>query len=202
MTKYGRQWEKFEAPNSKSEARGVAPSSSFGFRVSDFGFRACPCRSSVVHLGDAGMFHHRQGLSLGLEARDHLLRIHTGLDDLESNLPAHGLRLLGQVDDAHAPFADDFQQLVRPDAGADGHRVGGKSDGTQYHRGMLQEGAGPVVIGEKAFDLGPQFGVAAAGLRDESPALRGGDLDGLRQNVLDARNGLFHGYELRCGISL
>ena len=76
-------------------------------------------RPSVVDLGDVGMLHHRQRLPLGLEAGDHLLRIHAGLDDLESDLPAHGLRLLGQVDDAHAPLADHLQELVRADDRAD-----------------------------------------------------------------------------------
>jgi len=42
------------------------------------GFR----RAGVEHLGDVGMIHHRQGLSLGLEAGDHLLRVHAQLDDL------------------------------------------------------------------------------------------------------------------------
>ena len=41
--------------------------------------------------------------------------VHAGLDDLERDLAAHGLVLLGHVDDAHAAFADLLQQLVRPD---------------------------------------------------------------------------------------
>ena len=49
-------------------------------------------------------------------------RVHARLDDLQRHLAAHGLRLLGHVDDAHAPFADLFQQLVGADdrAGAFG----------------------------------------------------------------------------------
>ena len=41
--------------------------------------------------------------------------IHPGLDDLEGDLAADRLRLLGHVDDAHPPFADLFQQLVLVD---------------------------------------------------------------------------------------
>jgi len=45
--------------------------------------------------------------------------IHAGLDELEGDLAAHGLVLLGDEDQAHAAFADLLQELV----GAD-HRAG------------------------------------------------------------------------------
>src|SRR5262245_4631589 len=41
------------------------------------------CGTCIEDLGNAGMVHHRQGLSLGLEASDHLAGIHTWLDDLQ-----------------------------------------------------------------------------------------------------------------------
>ena len=41
--------------------------------------------------------------------------VHAGLDDLERDLAADRLLLLGHVDDAHAAFADLLQQLVRAD---------------------------------------------------------------------------------------
>ena len=68
------------------------------------------------------MVHHRQGLALGLEPGDDLLRVHPRLDDLQGDLAAHGLGLLGDVDDAHAPLADLLHQLVGADdrAGAFG----------------------------------------------------------------------------------
>ena len=71
------------------------------------------------------MVHQRQRLPLGLEAGDHLPRVHAGLDDLERHLAADRLVLLGHVDDAHAPFADLLQQLVGADdcAGALGNRL-------------------------------------------------------------------------------
>jgi hypothetical protein len=44
------------------------------------------------------MVHHRQGLPLGLEAGDHLPRIHPRLDDLQRHPPLD--RLLEQKRDA------------------------------------------------------------------------------------------------------
>ena len=38
-----------------------------------------------------------------------------GLDELQRDLAAHRLGLLGHVDRAHAPFADRLEQLVRAD---------------------------------------------------------------------------------------
>ena len=61
------------------------------------------------------MIHHRQGLPLGLEPREHLPRIHARLDDLQRHATPDRRLLLGHVDDAEAPFADLLQQLVRPD---------------------------------------------------------------------------------------
>ena len=71
--------------------------------------------AGVEDLGDVGVVHQRQGLALGLEAGDDLLGVHAGLDDLQGHLAADGLRLLGHVDDAHAPLADLLQQLVGAD---------------------------------------------------------------------------------------
>ena len=41
--------------------------------------------------------------------------VHARLDDLQRDLAADGLLLLGHVDDAHAPLADLLEQLVRAD---------------------------------------------------------------------------------------
>ena len=72
--------------------------------------------AGVEHLGDVRVVHQGQGLSLGLEAGDHLVGIHTGLDDLQGHSSPDGTLLLGHVDDAHAPFADLSQELVGADA--------------------------------------------------------------------------------------
>ena len=71
------------------------------------------------------MVHHRQRLPLGLEAGDHLPRVHARLDDLQRHPPLDRLGLLGHVDHAHAPFADLLQQLVGADfrAGFLGNRA-------------------------------------------------------------------------------
>ena len=41
--------------------------------------------------------------------------VHARLDDLQGDPTADGLGLLGDEDDAHAPFADLLQQLVGAD---------------------------------------------------------------------------------------
>jgi hypothetical protein len=71
------------------------------------------------------MVHHRQRLPLGLEAGDHLSRVHAGLDDLERHLAADRLGLFGHVDDAKTPFANLLKKLVGADlsAGALGPRL-------------------------------------------------------------------------------
>ena len=56
--------------------------------------------------------HQGQRLPLRLEAGDHLARIHARLKDLEGNLAADRLLLLGHEDDAKAAFADLLQQLI------------------------------------------------------------------------------------------
>jgi hypothetical protein len=60
------------------------------------------------------MREHAQRLTLGLEARHDLLAVHAELDDLERD-DAAGRVLLGLVNHPHAPFADAFQDPVRPD---------------------------------------------------------------------------------------
>ena len=91
-------------------------------------------------LGDIGMVHQRQGLALGLEPGDDLLRIHPRLDDLQSHPAAHRLGLLGHVDDAHAPLADLLEQLVRANdrAGAF-HRLGWGDRQGRTRGGRVQE---------------------------------------------------------------
>ena len=68
---------------------------------------------AVEDAGDVDVIHHRQGLPLRLEAGDDLLRVHAGLDDLESDLALDRLRLLGHEDDAHAALADLLQGACR-----------------------------------------------------------------------------------------
>ena len=71
--------------------------------------------TGIMDLGDVGMVHHGEGLPLGLEAGNDLPRIHAGLDDLQSHLAAHGIGLQGDIDNAHAAFANLFRELVGTD---------------------------------------------------------------------------------------
>ena len=105
------------------------------------------------------------------------LRVHARLDDLQRHLAADGLRLLGHVDDAHAPFADLLQQLVGADdrAGALGDRRQSTVDGQRPPAGRFQEAAALLVgTGAAASRPGAQAGIAAAGLRrgKRGPCLR------------------------------
>ena len=98
-------------------------------------------RAGVEDAGDVGMVHQRQGLPLGLEAGDDVARVHARLDDLQRDLAAHGMLLLGHEDQAHAPLADLLHQLV----GAD-HRAGSFGDpievlGRISGRGLAHESA-------------------------------------------------------------
>ena len=63
------------------------------------------------------------------------LRVHARLDDLERDLAADRLLLLGHVDDAEAAFADLLQQLV----GAD-DRAGAFGDGANEIGGSWIDG--------------------------------------------------------------
>ena len=59
------------------------------------------------------MLHERQRLAFCFKPSDDFLRIHSRLDDLDRNLPLHGLGLLCDIDYAHATFADLLTDLVR-----------------------------------------------------------------------------------------
>ena len=102
------------------------------------------------------MIHQGQRLALGLEAGDHLPRVHAGLDDLERDLAAHGLDLLGHVHDTHAPLADLLQQLVRADDGAGSFDQSVPGDvARRCVRGRLQEAFGPFMGQEQGLDAPP-----------------------------------------------
>ena len=64
------------------------------------------------------MVHHGERLPLGLESRDHSMRVHARLYDLQRYLATHGLLLLRHVDYAEPAFADLLQQFVGSDHGS------------------------------------------------------------------------------------
>ncbi len=76
--------------------------------------RPCLVGAGVVDLGDVRVVHQREGLPLRLEAGQHRLRVHAGLDQLDGHQPLDRLPLLRHPDGAHAAVADLFQQLVPP----------------------------------------------------------------------------------------
>ncbi len=73
-------------------------------------------RAGIEHARDVRMIHQRERLPLRLEARDEVARVESEFDQLERDAPAHGLLLLGHVDDAARALADVFEQLVMTDA--------------------------------------------------------------------------------------
>lgn len=64
------------------------------------------------------VIHHRQGLAFGVETCHDFARVHSGLDELQSDIAANRLPLFSHVDDAAAAFADFLQQLVTTDPSA------------------------------------------------------------------------------------
>jgi hypothetical protein len=111
-------------------------------------------------------------------------RIHAGLDDLQRDLAAHGLLLLGDEDQAKAALADQLHELVRTDdgAGAFGDRlvILGR---LRARRDMLEKAARGVVGVQERFDFGAQLRVGATGLvKVRGPAL-GGQFDGRLENA-------------------
>ena len=61
------------------------------------------------------MGHQCEGLALGLEALQHLLAVHPGLDQLECRASANRPLLLHQIHDAHSALAQDLEHPVRTD---------------------------------------------------------------------------------------
>ena len=118
---------------------------------------------AVEHLGDIGVVHHGQGLPLGLEAGQHGLRVHAGLDELQRHLAADGLGLFGHPHRAHAALADGFQQLVA--AGDDGAGLLAGNVGRRLLREArnwpVQQVPRLVVGAEQGINACPERGVPA-----------------------------------------
>src|SRR5262249_21743611 len=68
--------------------------------------------AAVEDAGDVGVIHQGQRLTLGIEPGQDGPRIHTDLDQLESDLALDGLGLIGAVDGAHPAFAEDVSECV------------------------------------------------------------------------------------------
>ncbi len=157
--------------------------------------------AGVEDLGDVGMVHEGQGLSLLLEARDDLACVHAELDDLERNLAADGLLLLGHEDASEAAFADELQELVVADLGAD---IFGDVGRVRFaaERRWLCDGDGLAAdvvdrgglgkkrdgLGEGVQELehaGSECLIAACAGQNERAALGWGEIDGGAEDGLD-----------------
>ncbi len=68
--------------------------------------------AAVVDAGDVRVVHQGQRLPLGVEPGQHGTRVHADLDQLQCHLPPDRFGLIGPVDGAHPPLAEDFEQRV------------------------------------------------------------------------------------------
>src|SRR4029453_7507305 len=66
--------------------------------------------------------HQRQGLALGLEPGNDLVRVHARLDDFDGDAAAKGLRLLGEIDGPHASLTEQLDDVIRAEVA--GERAG------------------------------------------------------------------------------
>ena len=70
-------------------------------------------QATIDHLRDVRMVHHRKRLPLLLEARDHALRVHARLDDLERDALREGMPALGQPHCSKTTLAELRDEFVR-----------------------------------------------------------------------------------------
>jgi hypothetical protein len=133
------------------------------------------------------MFHHRQGLTLGLEASDDLFGIHPKLDDLQGDPSANGMFLLSHKDDAEASFADLLEEFVAADLCARAFTHGNSRTGGLINvRKVEKAGAGGVVRCQERFNALPQLRVISARLAQVRSAARSAGLrQGLAEDFLD-----------------
>ena len=107
--------------------------------------------AGVEDLSDVGVVHEGEGAAFGVEAGDDGFGAHAGFDDFEGDVAADGFGLCGEIDGAHAAFAEDALDFVVADGGGGG--VGGG-----------EEIGGAFVGGEELGDLFEEGGVIGAGV--------------------------------------
>src|SRR5208282_5670811 len=119
--------------------------------------------AGVQHAGNIGVVHHGQGLPLGREAGQNSLGVHARLDDLHGDGAFYRFGLQGHKHDAHAAFADLFDELVAADGLAgflsDGTVVGGVGRG----RG-LQEALGAFTFAKQGGNSLQKIAIGSADL--------------------------------------
>jgi hypothetical protein len=131
------------------------------------------------------MIHQGQRLSLGLEARYHALRVHSGLDDLECDAPADRLLLFRYENDAATSFADLLQQLVSTHTLARLFPGSGFCPLFTYGRcwRLFQERSDSVIRLEQSLYLVTKVPVVSAGPIQKGDALRGCKLNRFRKEL-------------------
>src|SRR6266581_398505 len=92
--------------------RDLDPADEFHDEVWATGFG----RTCIKHLGDAGVVHQRQCLPLGFKPGDHALRVHSRLDDFQSNPPADRGLLFSHVNHSVSTLTYLLEQLVMANA--------------------------------------------------------------------------------------
>jgi hypothetical protein len=92
--------------------RDLDPADEFHDEVRTTRFR----RPGIQHLGDVGVLHQRQCLPLGFKPRDHALRVHSRLDDFQSDPPPDRLLLFRHVNHATSALTYLLEQLVMANA--------------------------------------------------------------------------------------
>jgi hypothetical protein len=130
------------------------------------------------------MIHEGQRVPLGLEPGQDLRTVHARLDNLEGDLAANRLELLGHVDNAHAPLADLLEELVRADVRA-GHLGRGllSERAALAGRGSFQETLDFGISGQQLLQPHPELLVVAAGLIEVlRPIFKRFDGQGSREN--------------------
>jgi hypothetical protein len=136
-----------------------------------------PIGAGVEHSGDVDVIHQGQGLTLGLEAGNDLLRVHASLDKLDGHQALDRLRLLGHPHRTHAAFADLLDQLVRTDDETRSFKrccLFGrvlKSARRRFDCGVLQEAACAFVEPQQVLHVLAQIRLRAAGLGQVGMAL-------------------------------
>ena len=107
------------------------------------------------------MVQRGQDLALRPEAREHLVRIHAPLDQLDRDpLAEAAVRALGQVDGAHAAPAELADHAVGTDPASHDRLLAVHL--REGDRRRLDEAPGPLVRPQQALDLGAERGVLAA----------------------------------------
>ena len=151
----------------------------------------------VEHVGDIRVVHHREGLALGLEAGQHLPRVHPGLDHFERDLACDRPALFGHPDHPEPALADLLHQRVGAE---DVARVfGDRIDGLFLARRLrlllreLEKVRRWFPGAQERLDLLARLRIVAAGRGEKTRAfLRRGQGQGLAEEFYDAIGVGFH----------